>query len=208
MKVEIRNIKSKDIEVASELLTKNFIEDKGIIVLFKKNDQKYNYKVNQWFKTTLKTLINNKQNINCAFLGDDIVGVSIVTHTSYKPSILSLLKWSYSVLMTCGMKTVTQTVEHDNFRKKSFTSKNQYILEFIAVNQEQRGKGIGRHLFESLNNLADSKNASLWLETTKKNNIEIFNKMNYHLIDTKVESTVKYYIMTNEKVPILNVIYN
>ena len=199
MQIEIRNIKSKDIDVASELLTKNFVEDKGVIVLFKKNDQKYNYRVNQWFKATLKMLINNKQNINCALLRDDIVGVSIVTHTSHKPSILSLLKWSYSVLMTCGMKTVIQTVKHDNFRKKSFTDNNQYILEFIAVNREQRGKGIGRDLFESLNVLADSKKASVWLETTKKNNIDIFNKMNYNLIDTKNELSVTYYIMTNEK---------
>jgi hypothetical protein len=41
-----------------------------------------------------------------------------------------------------------------------------------------------------------------WLETTKENNVEIFNKVNYHLIGTKNESSVKYYILTNEKAPI------
>ena len=199
MKVEIKNIELKDIKLASELLSRNFVSDKGVMILFKKNDPKYTEKVNHWFKATLKMLINNNQIINCAFAGDELIGVSIVTNTSYKPSILSLLKWSYSVLMTCGMKTVGQSAKHDNLRKKMFTDDNQLILEFIAVNQEYRGKGIGKKLFENLDAIAISRNASVWLETTKDYNIEVFKKMGYHLIDTKNESSVKYYIMTNEK---------
>lgn len=199
MKVEIKKIKPKDINAVSELLTKNFIDDKGIMILFKENDPKYNYKVNQWFKATLIMFINNKQNINCAFLKDELVGVSIVTHASYKHSFISLLKWSYSILITCGLKTVIQSAKHDNSRKDTFTDNNQYILEFIAVNQEQRGKKIGRKLFESLKVFAVSKNASVWLETTKEHNVDIFNKMNYNLINTKCESSVKYYIMMHEK---------
>lgn len=201
MKVEIRKIAIEYIDIVSELLTNSFVEDKGVIVLFKNNDPKYKYKVSQWFKATLKMLINNNQNINCAFLGDEIVGVSIVTHTSYQPSILELLKWTYSVLMTCGITSVIQSAKHDKNRKNSFTDINQYILEFIAVNQNQRGKGIGKQLFSSLNDLADSENASVWLETTKENNVEIFNKMGYNLIDTKNELSVDYYIMIKKKVP-------
>lgn len=199
MKVEIKNIELKDVKLASELLSRNFVSDKGVMILFKENNKNYTQKVNQWFKATLKMLIDNNQIIKCAFGGDELVGVSIVTHTSYKPSILSLLKWSYSVFMTCGLKTVRQSAKHDNFRKKLFTDNNQLILEFIAVNNEHRGKGIGKKLFENLDALANSKNASVWLETTNNNNIEIFNKMGFHLIDTKNESSVKYYIMTNEK---------
>lgn len=199
MKVEIKNIELKDIKLASELLTRNFVSDRGVLMLFKKNDANYPEKVNHWFKATLKMLIDNNQIINCAFVGDELVGVSIVTHTSYKPSILSLLKWSYSVFMTCGIKTIEQSAKHDNSRKKTFTDVNQLILEFIAVNQEYRGKGIGKKLFENLDALAISRNASVWLETTKDYNIEVFNKMGYHLIDTNNESSVKYYIMTNEK---------
>lgn len=198
MKVEIRKIAIEDIDSVSELLTNSFVEDKGVIVLFKNNAPKYKYKVNQWFKATLKMLINNNQNINCACLGDEIVGVSIVTHASYKPSILELLKWTCSVLMTCGMTTVTQSAKHDKNRKKAFTDINQYILEFIAV--KQRGKGIGKQLFSRLNDLADSKNASVWLETTKETNIEIFKKMGYNLVDSKNELSVDYYIMTKRKV--------
>ena len=201
MKVEIRKIAIKDIDSVSELLTNSFVEDEGIIVLFKKNAPKYKYKVSQWFKATLRMLINNNQNINCAYLGDEIVGVSIVTHASYKPSILELLKWTYSVLMTCGMTTVAQSAKHDKNRKNSFTDNNQYILEFIAVDQTQRGKGIGKQLFSSLTDLADSENASVWLETTKENNVEIFNKMGYNFIDSKNELSVDYYIMTKKNVP-------
>ncbi len=199
MKVDIRKIALDDIAMVAELLTDSFVEDKGVIVLFKKNDPKFRYKVNQWFKATLKMLINNNQHINAAFLGDDIVGVSMVTHTSYQPSALDLLKWTYAILMTCGMTTVIQSAKHDKHRKNSFTDSNQYILEFIAVNQDQRGKGVGKQLFLSLDDLANSKDASVWLETTKKNNIAIFNKMGYNLIDTKNECDVDYYIMIRKK---------
>ncbi|PIE50981.1 MAG: hypothetical protein CSA38_00475 [Flavobacteriales bacterium] len=92
MKVEIRKIKIEDIDIVSALLTNSFVEDKGVIVLFKENDPKYKYKVNHWFKVTLKMLIDNNQPINVAFLGDEIVGVSMVTHTSYQPSAFDLLK--------------------------------------------------------------------------------------------------------------------
>ncbi|WP_162339983.1 GNAT family N-acetyltransferase [Cyclobacterium salsum] len=199
MKLNIKIIGTRDIYLASELLTRNFVSDRGVMMLFKENDANYTEKVNHWFKATLKMLIDNKQIIKGAFWGDELVGVSIVTHASYKPSILSLLKWSYSVFMTCGIKTVRQSAKHDLSRRKTFTDKNQLILEFIAVNQEHRGKGIGKKLFESLDALASSKNASVWLETTKDYNIEIFNKMGYRLIDTRNESTVRYHIMTNEK---------
>ncbi len=200
MKVEIRKIAIKDIDIVAKLLTNSFVEDKGVIVLFKENTPKYRYKVNHWFKETLKMLISNNQHINVAFEGDEIVGVSIVTHTSYQPSTFDLLKWTYSVLMTCGMTTVTQSAKHDKNRKNLFTDSNQYILEFIAVKENQRGKGIGKQLFSSLDNLATSKNASIWLETTKKHNIEIFHKMGYNLIDTKNECSVDYYIMVRGKV--------
>src|SRR5690554_7849542 len=94
MKVNIKNIELKDIHLASELLTRNFISDRGVMILFKENNKNYTQKVNQWFKATLKMLIDNNQIIKCAFGGDELVGVSIVTNTSYKPSILSLLKRS------------------------------------------------------------------------------------------------------------------
>ncbi len=201
MKVEIRKIKIRDINIVAKLLTDSFVEDKGVIVLFRKNNPKYKNKVSHWFKATLKMLIDNNQPINVAFLGSKIVGVSMVTHTSYKPSTLNLLKWTCSILTTCGMTTVTQSAKHDKNRKHTFTDSNQYILEFIAVNQNLRGKGIGRQLFSNLDDLASSKKASVWLETTKKHNIKIFNKMGYNLIDTKNESSVDYYIMTKEKTP-------
>lgn len=199
MKLEIKNIEHKDIDVASKLLTKSFASDKGVIVLFEEKDPKYGHKVNQWFKATLKMLIDNNQVINGVFEGDELVGVSILTHTSYKPSFLSLLEWTFSILWNCGMKTVKLSARHDNSRKNTFTNESQFILEFVAVNQKHRGKGIGRMLFEHLNVLADSKNVSVWLETTKDINIEIFNKMGFTLKDTKIESSVKYYIMTNEQ---------
>ena len=199
MKVEIKNIELKDLDVVSQLLTKNFVEDKGLIVLFQKEDPKYTYKVNQWFKSTLKMLINEKQNLNVAFLENKIVGVSIVTHNAFKPSIISLLKWTYSVLITCGITTVIQSAKHDKNRKHSFTNNNQYILEFIAVDENYSGKGIGKQLSSSITDLAKTKGASVWLETTKKNNIKIFNKMNYNLVEIKAELNIKYYIMTNKK---------
>ncbi len=199
MEVKIREIEIKDIEIVSELLTNSFVDDKGVIVLFKENDPKYRYKVKQWFKATLKMLIKNKQKINCALLNDEIVGVSIVTHSAYQPSGLDLIKWTYTVLLSCGLTTVINSANHDKNRKNSFTDVNQYILEFIAVNENLRGKGIGKKLFSSLNDMADKENTSVWLETTKESNTQIFKKVGYELIDTKNELDVDYYIMIKKQ---------
>ncbi len=199
MEVKIRKIEIKDIDIVSELLTNSFVDDKGVIVLFKENDPKYRYKVKQWFKATLKMLIKNKQKINCALLNDEIVGVSIVTHSAYQPSGLDLIKWTYSVLLSCGLTTVINSANHDKNRKHSFTNVNQYILEFIAVNENLRGNGVGKQLFSSLNDIADKEKLSIWLETTKESNTQIFKKVGYELIDTKNELDVDYYIMIRKQ---------
>ena len=41
MKVEIKNIELKDVKLASELLSRNFVSDKGVMILFKENNKNY-----------------------------------------------------------------------------------------------------------------------------------------------------------------------
>ena len=197
--VEIRKFTITDLDRVSELLTNSFLEDKGVSILFKKDDPKYRHKVKHWFKSTLKMLLQNKQNINCAFLEGEIIGVSVVSHSTNKPSVRALLNWTISVMLTCGITTVIRSAKHDRNRRITFTDNSQYILEFIAVCEKKRGKGIAKALFSNLTDLAQKSNASVWLETTKKENVQIFNKLGYNLVDTKTELAVDYHIMIKEK---------
>ncbi|MGH1334976.1 MAG: GNAT family N-acetyltransferase [Aureispira sp.] len=198
MSVEIKKISFDGIEAAAQLLTENFVTDAGVVVLFKKNDPKYARKVKAWYRATLRMLMTNQQFISGAYIEDQLVGVSVVTHSTLQPSLVSILKWTWTILFSCHWSTVIKSAKHDQHRKTSLTDKNQYILEFIAVNTNYRGKGIGKCLFANLHDHAKATKASVWLETTKKHNIAIFKKMNYDLVGEKSELSVKYYVMTNE----------
>jgi GNAT superfamily N-acetyltransferase len=199
MQVEIKQLNNIDIKKAVQILTETFEDDKGMLVLFKKNDTEYKQKLQFWFFTTLKLQMKNNQLVLGAYQEDELIGIAVISHTSFKPSFLSIIQWTFSILFSCGYGTVLKTASHDQKRKKYYTKEHQLILEFIAVNPTQQGKGVGKELFSNIHQYAKNANESVWLETTREINTKIFQKMNYNLIHEKSETGVDYWIMTNEK---------
>ncbi len=198
MEYILRKINHGETQNAAALLTASFLEDQGVMVLFKKKQSSYHTKVHNWFSATLALMLNNGQYIMGAYQANNLVGIMLVSHTTFKPLFTSLFKWTVSVAFNCGLGTVIKSAQHDQARSKLYTQQHQLILEFIAVDDDYRGKGIGRMLFNELHQYASTKGSTVWLETTKEVNVKIFEKMHYRLLDTITERSIKYHIMTNE----------
>ena len=199
MEVKVERINTSDIEITAKLLTASFSDDRGVMALFNVNHPKYTAKVKKWFTATLELLMKNGQHVDGVYANGELAGIMIVANTKYKPSFRSMMKWTFSVLFSCGIGTVLKSASHDQKRKKTFTAQNQYVLEFIAIDQKFRGNGLSRSLFDVLQGYSDKKKSSVWLETTKEMNVKIFEKMNFNLVDEVTENSVKYFIMTNEQ---------
>lgn len=198
MEYILRKIHHGDIQDAAELLTASFAEDSGVMELFKNYQSSYHAKVYKWFSATLELMLNNGQYIMGAYHENHIVGIMLVSHTAFKPSFISLFKWTLFVAFNCGLGTAIKSAQHDQARSKSYTQQYQLILEFIAVDDPYRGNGIGSKLFNELHHYARTKGSTVWLETTKDLNVKIFEKMHYRLLDTITERSINYHIMTNE----------
>ena len=196
MEIEIRKVKKEETRKAAEILANAFAEDKGMIALFPKQETVDKQKLFNWFRATIKMQLENQQLVFAAFQHKELLGVAVISQAGFKPSIASLFKWTFSIIFSCGIKTVRQTILHDHFRQKQFRHSFPLILEFISVSSEHRGKGVGKALLKELQNHASAREKSIWLETTKARNIKIFEKAGFKHIQTIKETGTEYFIMS------------
>ncbi|MBK6266087.1 GNAT family N-acetyltransferase [Marivirga sp. S37H4] len=197
--MEIKNINISQIEKATSLLSESFVDDKGMKALFARNDPRYKQKLYAWFKATLKMEIRNKQLLWAAYEDEKLISLASINDTSLKMSGLSMLKWLFSIGFSCGLRTVVKTISHDQERQKHYPQKQLSILEFIAVDPEHRGKGIGKLMMKKLQRYAVEQSKIIWLETTKPKNVKIFEKSGFHLTQVNKETDVEYFMMVNEE---------
>ncbi|HAA24489.1 MAG TPA: hypothetical protein DCR93_16135 [Cytophagales bacterium] len=196
--MEIRKVDAGDVGPASALLVDNFVEDRGVTVLFQEHDPKYKGRVKEWFQATLRMMLANGQEAYGAFCGDELVGIALTTRAHYKPKLGSMLRWLIQVLISCGWRTVMKTARHDQHRAESFGGAAPLIVEFIAASAHHRRKGIGKALLAKVQERAQQLMIPVWLETTKAENLEIFQRSGYRLLGERGELAVMYYRMMKE----------
>ena len=197
MDILIKPLSGKDIDEAAGILSETFADDKGMRALLPEKGIKYSQKLRTWFTATLKMQLKSRQLIWGAYIKNDIKGIMVVSHTEKKTSAYALLKWTFSVLSGCGFATVKRTIRHDRNRQNYFIKKHPLILEFVATDPEHQGKGIAKRLFEQLKNHAAENKEGIWLETTKPENIKIFEKLDFVQVKEYTEWGVLYFVMRN-----------
>lgn len=197
MNLNIKKIGNEDVLLASEILVDAFQTDNGMSNLFNTDSQKYLQQLQSWFIATLKMQISSNQILWGIFKENSVIALAIVTKHSALISPFVLFKWTISVLINCSWKTILKTMAHDKYRQQFYISKNQYILEFIAVSPKHQGQGLSKLLFNKIHELTEKK--TIWLETTKAQNVNIFNKFGYKKIKETKEKNIIYHIMTLEK---------
>lgn len=177
--IRVEPLAAAKIEAAAQLLASSFLDDQGMVVLFPKQtpDQLKNA-MQSWFVATLNLWEAQGQTMLAAYDGDQLVGVLLGGHSALKVIGLAQLKWSLTVGWRCGFGAVVRTAQHDQERQKQFISFSAHIVEFVAVDVAQRGRGVGRDLFVAYHQMI-GEGASIWLETTRQENLSIFTKLGY-----------------------------
>lgn len=198
MDIEVKPLSKKDLHKAVHILSETFAEDKGIQVLFPDGDTAYQQKLRSWFSATLNIQLKSGQLLWGAYQKEDLKAVMVVNHSENKLSIPALLKWTLAVLISCGFTTVKRTLQHDQNRRNFLNQKPWLILEFVATEPENQGKGLAKKLFEKLQQHAQENKESIWLETTKPKNIQIFEKTGFGLSAEYRERGVTYFVMVRE----------
>ncbi|MCZ4273965.1 GNAT family N-acetyltransferase [Maritalea porphyrae] len=177
--VSIRRLVVADISAATDMLVDSFLDDQGMVVLFR--DQglaKLHRAMRGWFLATLDMWLEQKQHMYVAFDGDQLVGVLIAGHTRNTVTGLQQLKWAWRVGLSCGLTPILRTAQHDAERRAHFKGQAAHIVEFVGVSAKARGKGVGRQLFDQFHAKLE-KGATVWLETTRDENLSIFAKLGY-----------------------------
>ena len=190
--LKIRNLRPEEIGEASQLLTAAFIVDGGMTSLYPPmNDAALARAVKGWFEVTLHTWLANKQIVLAAYNDQQLVGVLVAGHTLFKMNVFTQLKWAWGVWHVGGLSPVLRTMKHDKEPEATCSGLVMHIVEFVAVDPNQRGAGVGRQLFDAFHNRLDG-HSPVWLETTRQENLPIFAKLGYQESSRTVSFDVEH----------------
>ena len=190
--IEIRNLRQDEIDHAAQLLAEAFVTDGGMTSLYPPmTDVALKSAIKGWFVATLKTWLSQNQIVLAALADQQLVGVLVGGHTQFKMNPIMQLSWAWGVWRTGGLSPVLRTMKHDEEREATFNGQKMHIVEFVAVDQNQRGAGVGRQLFDQFHQRLD-ENAPVWLETTRQENLSIFEKLGYQESSRTVSFDVEH----------------
>lgn len=181
----VRDLEPREHEAAVRLLVTAFADDAGMLDVVRREDR-----LAGWFRSALPLLAPAPGRLLGAFEGDALCGVLVGGHTS-GPGAARQLSWLLHALGAVGPVPVWRTIAHDQNRTKTFPAGGARIVEFVATDPAQRGRGVGRSLFEA----SHADGAPHWLETTRERNLPIFARLGYVETSRRDEHGVSYFAM-------------
>lgn len=184
---DLYEMKEYDIDKFSEILSEAF-EDYSLFEYF--CDNNYNFsKMKLFWKVALKASSKRA----CA-VGDslNLKGVAVFFPPEYKDiGILSYFKSGGYKLLT--QIDVVKMLKFDRFAtkiKRKYVQKNTWYLYSFAVLKNSRGKGVGAKLLKPFLDYFDIEKQSCYLETLKKENVELYKHYGFKLLEeVKVPET-------------------
>ncbi|MBD3351913.1 MAG: GNAT family N-acetyltransferase [Candidatus Lokiarchaeota archaeon] len=107
---------------------------------------------------------------------------------------------AFKVARILGLKFIVQYISGLNIVEKyhkKLAPKNHIYLSLIAVSPEQQGKGVASQLLRPMLKRCDQKQLSSYLETTKEENISLYQHFGYQLVKEIVfpNTTAKVWMM-------------
>lgn len=178
----IRPLLERDVSQASKLLAQSFLSDQGMRILFRYRDEPtLHTQMEHWFSVTIHMWLNHKMPMFIAMKNEQIVGVILGGKASFNVSGWAQLQWAIKIAFHCGFIPVFRTAQHDAHRRGLMKGPKVEIVEFVAVAPQMRGQRIGQQLFAAYED-AVGIGALIWLETTRQENLSIFNRFGYEKV--------------------------
>lgn len=97
------------------------------------------------------------------------------------------------LIFTIGIPSLIRMIKYQIWSSKireSLTSKRYWYLNVIAVSPVHQGKGFATKMIKPFIEKASENNEEVYLETQNKNNVPIYEKFGFKVIETKkIENT-------------------
>ncbi|MGH7280636.1 MAG: GNAT family N-acetyltransferase [Polyangiaceae bacterium] len=125
---------------------------------------------------------------NGAWLGGDrLTGVSLVLGPGQYPwGLRGFFGLSFASLHASTYRAIPNFLRYDTWSKKRHIREPHYYLFVIGVDPKRQGKGVGRALLESLAKQADGDHVPCYLETDTKENVRLYRKHGYEVVNEDV----------------------
>ncbi len=191
--LRLRELKREELEVAAEVVGRAMADNPMAVAIFG-NDRRRRARGNQrFFDTVLKSRVKPPL-VACS--GDRIVGVlASEPPGTCKPPLKKQLKMVPRLIgvgrpgdMYRGLVYVRERERHDLGEK-------HWHLGPVAVDPSSQGGGIGSKLLESFCAEMDSGQEVSFLETEKPENVRLYERFGFEVIDESKPLGVKQWFM-------------
>jgi len=175
----MKRAKFEDKNVVVDILTKSFKNDPHINFLLEKSKNRNKLRI------IMEYVFEESLNKGEIYLNDDNTAVAL-----WNISKKEKLNWRYiyrnlSFLIRVGIHTTRRSLKMDKLVNMCHPKTGQYAhLYTIGVLPESQGKGYAKQLINFMIDKMSKTKASLYLETSNLTNINIYNKIGFHVFQT------------------------
>lgn len=167
-----------DIPILSKVLCEAFINDPMINTIVK-NDKQKMVRMEIFFNIMLKYALskgylytNDKKNCCAAWIKPEYYD-----DASYI-KLTNIISW----IKVIGFDRVLKVLRvYYNLSKYQPKFKNYYLM-FLGIQPEIQGKGLGSQIMKPMIEISDNESMPIYLETSNKNNVSFYQKLNFRVI--------------------------
>jgi GNAT superfamily N-acetyltransferase len=193
MSVEIKIWDGERRWALAQMFARAFAHDQAMVSLVNANEDNAVERLTTWFDLTLNAWPPSQ--VLVAYEGGEFVAGTIFSLGNHAPPLRFLLRWFWQQWRAFGFNVPLHMVQHERKRFKIYPRTSALVIEFVAVDQRARGKGLARRLFDAAYGLID-RPANVALETGNPQNVVIYQHMGYQVVARYEDDGVEYVVMT------------
>lgn len=189
----MKNASFKDKKLVVDILTQSFEANKSVNYIVKQDSRR-----RKRIKALMKYSFHVCYLFGDVFLSDDHKACALVLYPEKKKTTLKSLWLDAKLAITCvGLNNIKKTLEHTARIKNTQPQKSMYYIWFIGVNPIYQNKGIGSKLLSEIITDSQSKNRSVYLETSTYKNISWYEKFDFHIYH-ELDMGYNLFFLSNE----------
>ncbi len=182
----IQPLRTQNVAEAVPLLTNAFLADNGMRTLADHTHPAYHQRLAYWFHATLTLHLALQQPNWIIIQNNELAGIAIVNVPTQRLNVRAWLRWILAVGRHCGVGMIWRTIRHEHQRARYRPVQPHAVLEFIAVQPAYRKQGLATALLDTVADWIKQQACStVWLETTRQQNVRFFEQSGYRIIGQK-----------------------
>jgi len=186
-KIQIKKMKEKDIQQASEILGKAFATQPSSLAIYKgiSDPEQLSNMMSTVFEAMLGRLLGQKF---VSKLDDEILGaMRIVKWPQCQMSPSERLRMLPTLIKSGGgLSAMKKGMEFRGTWSKSDPKKPHYHLDPLGVSPKSQGKGVGSQMMEYYCDIVDDLGIDAYHETDRPENVKFYQKFGFEVIKKEI----------------------